>query len=130
MTRRIAIVEPYDAQWGVIRKYRRNPLDGSEPIFLEPPLRWVEVTWGMRADVIIDLATDTPHPLLAFDLTVEPNRIAGIPVGTKAIVGVKGTEAIDDGELSFAVDYEQTFRVILQHPLYAMWEGEVTCAPD
>jgi hypothetical protein len=63
------------------------------------------------------------------DVTVSPNRIAGIPPGTKAIVAMH-PHMIDAGVLELTVTWPEAVPVTLWHPDYELAELKVTCAPD
>lgn len=75
----------------------------------------------------VDPGTLTPQPLHDFDITISPNRIDGLPVGTKALVGYTDAHIIDDGDLEIDVEYDEVVPVWLIHPLYSDLHVEVPC---
>lgn len=77
----------------------------------------------------IDLKTKEPLPLLTFDLSIETNRVTGIPAGSQALIG-RETVAVDDGQIEFDVGHPETITVALTHPIYEPLTIEVPCAPD
>lgn len=50
-----------------------------------------------------------------FALTIERNRISGIPTGTLAMMP-DGSEVVEDGEIEFVADIEEGILVALDHP--------------
>lgn len=79
--------------------------------------------------VRVDLATGEIVPLMTMALTIETNRVTGLPPGSWAIVDLVrvpplGEGTIDDGELELAAKIEggiavdHVARVTIQSPLY------------
>lgn len=60
------------------------------------------------------------------ELTITPNTITGIPVGTSVAVGTQWS-VVDDGEFHIEVSLPQTVRVVLSHIQYQLTEVEVPC---
>ena len=79
----------------------------------------------------IDIASGEPAEKGEMPVSIDGNRIVGIPVGTTAIVNLeKQAQTIDDGDLDMpASPYPQTFHVTLQHPHFVAWSGEVEYVP-
>lgn len=92
---------------------------------------WIE---GHYPDHIyrIDLETRQPVPLLKFQdvVTIETNRITGLPANTRGIINGSAFKAPEDGVIEVTVAYPQTFRnCIMLNPLYEAFIFELTCAP-
>lgn len=117
----------YDRATGQIVRWKRVAF-GTEPILLRDGEDWIAGRFD-DGQFYIDPASGQPVPLRSFDVTVEPNRIAGIPPGSSALVKVT-RYPVDDGEIVFEVDYPELLRVRLTHPLYHPLDVEVACAPD
>lgn len=116
----------YDRETRQPVEYRRIAF-GSEPIVIAEGQEWyrgfVDATHYFGED-----GEPVEKPILP--ITVEPNRIVGIPIGTSAIVDLqRQAGTIDDGDLTFDEPYPQTFHVTLEHPLFLSWTGEVDYDP-
>lgn len=107
-------------------EYRRIAF-GTEPIVLAPGQDWyrghVDATHYFGPD-------GEPVEKPEMDLAIAANQIAGIPVGASLIVNLaRLPETVDDGEHTFEVDYPQIVHVVIEHPLFVTWIGEVACEP-
>lgn len=78
-------------------------------------------------DIYFDIVTGAVKARLPFDLTIQRNKISGIPAGTTAFIG--DFELVNDGEIEFIADVEETLRVSLDHPHYLFQNVNVETGP-
>lgn len=78
-----------------------------------------EIEVGLSATVntiFYDTVAGEVKPRQPFDVTIERNKISNIPAGTLAFTG--DFEIVDDGEIEFLADVEDTLFILLDHPEY------------
>lgn len=63
-----------------------------------------------------------------FVLTIERNKVSGIPPGTTVYMS-DGVEVVDDGELEFDVNYEGTVDIFLVNPRFISASVSVEVGP-
>lgn len=66
----------------------------------------------------------------AFPVTVGRNVITGIPAGADVRVSGRPPVVANGGEFVFADEQEGMLWVLLTHPLYIDWYGNVPVGPD
>lgn len=96
---------------------------------MAPGVAWIEGTHDNTFERI-DLATRLAVPLRKYDLTIQMNRVAGLPQGVTAFVAGEPPVVVEDGDLTFTVDYEQSVHVTLQCPTYEHATIDVLCSPE
>lgn len=100
---------------------------GREPIVPRAGLDWIEGTFDAGTHCI-DPKTGQPVPLPEMAVTVDGNRISGIPEGARASVRMRRAEH-KDGVLEIAVDHPETVPVRLSHPLFQAWRADLALVP-
>lgn len=111
--------------------YTMTAQAGTEDDLLGEDEDWIMGSFD-AADYYIDADTLDPVPLKQYELTIEANRLAGIPPGTVVFVGgVRVTMDEDDDEIVFDLPLPQTVHVTLSNPYYQPLDDmiEVPCTP-
>lgn len=87
--------------------------------------------WTLGHHERVDPVTGLGLALLEWDLTIETNRLSGIPPGAEAIVGLHRETVGEAGEIVFELGLPQTVHVTLIHPLYRPLDDmiAVPCEP-
>lgn len=125
MRRRISI---FDRETGEFVRGRTINF-GKQPILCKPNEDWVLGRHDGSA-CRMDVETGQIVPLHAFAPVVAPNRLSGLPEGTKAIYHLHTAMIAADGVLQVNVQYPQTIRVSLSAPLYYHQDVTLECTPD
>lgn len=83
----------------------------------------------MANSIYLDIESMTVQQKMPYDLTIEYNRVSGIPVGT-TVVMPEGIHVVDDGEIEFEADTPEVVNLILNHPHYQEQFIEVMTGPE
>lgn len=125
-----SIITVYVIETGEIVKTTGIPV-GTEDDQCEPGQAWIAGERPAGAGRL-DPATLDYLPLMDWNLTIEPNRVSGIPNGTAmSIPGVLDEQSPPDGIVEITVAFPQVIKIRLSHPLYLdLLPVEVPCAPE
>lgn len=122
-----SFISCYDRATGEVMRTERIVL-GVDPVVIPPEWDWIAGYADASGELVID-GEIVPKPEMPIVIT--GNVLSGIPCGARIIANhVRDDEPITDGDYGFEVDHPQTVNVVLQHPLYLAWEGEIACAPN
>ncbi len=103
---------------------------GIDPVVIPPEWDWI-AGYADPSGQMVDPATGAIIDKPAMAITVSTNRLDGIPEGASIIALLqRHPDPVTGGSFEFDIDHEDMVPVVIQHPLFLEWHGEVPCVPN